>query len=154
MNNKMFSVFMILVFVITFASCQNKKEKSEIAPLSKGLIIQNPWIRPGSENRNSAMYFEILNNTEKDDTLYSVESDLAKVVQIHETFNKGNDMKGMRHVEFVVIPAHSKLSFQPGGYHIMLVGLRKDLKQNDTGEVTLYFKLNGKVQVRAGVRSK
>ncbi len=154
MKNKFFPVIFLLLALLVMTGCNNNKEKKEAVPEKEELSIKNPWIRPGAENRNSAMYFEIYNNTAKSDTLYSVESSLAKLVQIHETYNKGNDMKGMRHVDFVVIPAHTKLQFKPGGYHVMLIGLAKDLKPGDTGEATLFFKLNGKVQVRAEVKGK
>lgn len=153
MKNKIFAIVFILLMITALFGC-GKKEKEEVVTSEKGLIIKNPWFRPGSINRNSALYFEIYNNTGKNDTLFAAESDLAKVVQVHETYNKGNDMKGMRHVDFVVIPARSKLKFKPGGFHIMLVGLTKDLKVGESGEVTLLFKENGKVQVRAEVGGK
>ncbi len=153
MQNKILATILIL-FTIVFSFGCGEKEKPEISNTEEGLVINNPWFRPGSLNRNSALYFEVYNNTDKEDTLFAAESDLAKVVQVHETYNKGNDMKGMRHVDFVVIPAHSKLVFKPGGYHIMLVGLNKDLRPGDTGEVTILFKLNGKIQIRAEVKGK
>ncbi len=152
MKNKIFLTVIILM-ILTLYGC-GKEKKTEPLDSGEGLIIKNPWFRPGALNRNSALYFEIYNNTDRNDTLYDVKSDLAKVVQIHETYEKGNNMKGMRHVEFVEIPARSKLEFKPGGFHIMLVGLTKDLKPGDAGEVTLLFKGNGKVRVRAEVSGK
>ena len=106
MKNKIFAIVFILLMITALFGC-GKKEKEEVVTSEKGLIIKNPWFRPGSINRNSALYFEIYNNTGNNDTLFAAESDLAKVVQVHETYNQGNDMKGMRHVDFVVIPATS-----------------------------------------------
>ena len=113
--------------------------------------IENAWLRPSSRGFNSALYFDVKNGTDFPDTLYKVESDLAKLVQIHETYKKGDKM-GMREVKKVGIKPHSIFSFKPGGHHIMLIKLQKDLKEKSSGEVTLYFKSAGKIKLKVPVK--
>jgi hypothetical protein len=41
---------------------------------------------------------------------------------------------------------------KPGGHHIMLLGLRRDLKPGDTVKVTLVFEKAGPMSIEAPVR--
>jgi hypothetical protein len=151
MRIKMKDLLLLIILSATFLnSCEDKKapEQNTATELSnKPIVVSDAWIRPGAMNRNSAAFFKITNNTGIEDTLYEVKSDLAKVVQIHETFDKGNDMKGMRHIEQLIIPAKSSIELKPGSFHIMLIGLNQDLKNGDTGKLTLNFKVNGNVEL-------
>ena len=58
----------------------------------------------------------------------------------------------MRKTEFVIINSKSTFKFQPGGNHVMFIGLRKKLKVGDLAETILYFKKAGIVKVKAVVR--
>lgn len=113
--------------------------------------INDSWLRPGAVGMNTAMYFEIINKGEKADTLYMAKSNLANIVELHETYKK-DDMMGMRKTDYVVIKAKSSFKFQPGGNHVMLIDLKRKLKIGDKGEVTLFFKKEGKVKVKAVVQ--
>ena len=117
------------------------------------LKIDNAWLRPAAKGMNSAMYFEIVNNSDKPDTLYKVASSAAELVQIHETF-KQNGLMGMREVKYVVVKPHSTLRFQPGGYHVMFINLKKDFKVNIKEEVELYFKHNKGIKIKALVKKQ
>ena len=117
------------------------------------LKIENVWLRPADKGMNSAMYFEIVNNTNNPDTLYKAASSTAELVQIHETFKK-NGLMGMREVKFIVIKPHSTLTFKPGGYHVMFIKLKKDFKVNSKEEAALYFKHEGMIKVKAVVKKQ
>lgn len=117
------------------------------------LKVDNVWLRPAAKGMNSAMYFEIVNNSDKPDTLYKAASSAAELVQIHETFKK-NGLMGMREVKYVVVKPHSTLKFQPGGYHVMFIKLKKDLKVKSKQEAVLYFKNEGMIKVKAVVKKQ
>jgi hypothetical protein len=53
----------------------------------------------------------------------------------------------------VEIPAHGKVSFQPGGNHVMLFGLTQPLKAGEEFPLTLEFEKAGKVEVQVQVES-
>ncbi len=114
--------------------------------------LEKQWIRSAPAGTNSAFFVDIVNNSDQPDTLYKAESDLAQVVEVHETYHTENGMMGMRHVDSIEIPANGTLQLKPGSYHIMLIRLNEDLKQGDTGKVTLFFKNGGKVAVEASVK--
>jgi copper(I)-binding protein len=55
------------------------------------LTVEDAWARPGNQDANSAIYFIIANNTGQTDTLISGESDIAQVVELHESMMKPAD---------------------------------------------------------------
>lgn len=136
-----------LTFILTLLliSCNQKETGKPVD--EKSFVISNTWMRPGSANRNTAAFMTITNNMDVDDTLYAVSSDLAKVAQIHETYKKENDMMGMRHVDYIVIPSKSIVELKPGSFHIMIIGLNKDLSLDQQVKIKLLFKVTGEVEV-------
>jgi periplasmic copper chaperone A len=131
----------LLIFLMTFIN--TPKDKIE---------IQNAWLRTAGAGMNTAMFFDIVNNSDKPDTLYKVESDLAELVQIHETYKNG-DMMGMREVKNVVVKPHSTFKFKPGGHHVMFINLKNDIKEGDKTEVTFFFKVAGKMKVEVPIKN-
>ncbi len=146
-----FVVITSIIFSFALISCNNSSKNENISNKNP-IEITDAWMRPGNLNRNTAAFFKITNNTEINDTLFDVRSDLAKQVQIHETYSKGQDMKGMRHIDKIVIKPHTTLEFHPGGYHVMFIGLNKDLAKGEIHEISLYFKNNGIINIKAEVK--
>ncbi|MEW6509222.1 MAG: copper chaperone PCu(A)C [Bacteroidota bacterium] len=144
MQIKLIILFLFLALGLNFAQNNNNR--------NIGITINNAWIRTSAMGSNTALFFEVVNSSDKPDTLLSAESKLAKAVEVHETFKRENDMMGMRKVKFVVIPPNNTIKFKPRDLHVMLINLNKDMKPNDKGEVTLVFKTAGKIKVNALVR--
>lgn len=138
-------LFILLIPAVLLIAQQNKSQSTKIE-------IKDAWIRTSAQGSNTALFFDVVNNSDKPDTLLSAESILAEVVEVHETFKLENDMMGMRKVKFVVIPPNSTVKFKPRDLHVMLIKLNKDMKLNDKGETSLVFKNAGKIKVQAVVR--
>lgn len=119
-----------------------------LLPVDDTIKINNPWMRPSSEKMATALYFIIENKSETADTLFQVDSDLAERVEIHETYSEG-EMMGMRKVEFIVIEGNSSFELKPGAHHIMLMKLKKDIKDGDKAEFALQFKQAGEMKITA-----
>jgi len=115
---------------------------------SDKLKIIDPWMRVGAQGQSTGLFFKIQNNSDKADTLYKVEFEPAGLVQIHETYDAGNDMLGMREIKEIVIPAKSSFELKPGSYHVMLMKLKQDIKKGFVGNATLYFKKAGKILIK------
>ncbi|MCZ7630577.1 MAG: copper chaperone PCu(A)C [Microthrixaceae bacterium] len=64
----------------------------------------------------------------------------------------GSDMMTMREVDSVAVPAGGSVDLEPGGYHVMLLNLAKDLAVGDTIEVTLDFHSGATEKVTAEVK--
>jgi len=116
---------------------------------SDKIKIVDPWMRVGAQGQATGLFFKIENNSEKADTLYKIEFELAGKVEIHETYDAGDDMMGMREVGQIVIPAKSSFELKPGAHHVMLMKLKQDIKKGYEGNVTLYFKQSGKIVIKA-----
>ncbi len=115
--------------------------------------VKDAWIRPADTGMNSALYLKIVNESDKADTLYKVTLEDAGMVMIHESYKKG-DMMAMRMVDDIVVKPHSTFELKPGGFHIMLMMLKKDLKKDDEKEFELYFKSGKKIKELAVVKDK
>ena len=119
-----------------------------IIPPEDKIKINDPWVRPSSEGMATALYFTIENSGEEADTLYKVESDISKRVEIHETYQSG-EMMGMREVEMIVIDPNSSFELKPGSHHIMVMKLIRDIPIGDEADFTLYFRNAGKISITA-----
>jgi copper(I)-binding protein len=87
------------------------------------------------------------------DKLVKAMSDVAGTVELHTVEMENNVMK-MRPVEFIEIPAKGSAELKPGGFHVMLIGLKKELKPGETFNLTLMFEKAGEQQVQAMVRGQ
>jgi periplasmic copper chaperone A len=134
-------LFLIISFLFVFTSSVNK------------IDIKDAWLRTGAAGLNSALYFKVLNNSSSPDTLFKVTSTIAKHVQMHETYKK-NDMMGMREIKNIIVKPNSSIEFKPGSYHVMLMNLNKDIKEGDEISFALYFRMAGKINIKANVMNK
>lgn len=112
------------------------------------LKVSDQWMRPGAKVMGTALYFVVENQSDVPDTLYKITSDVSNMIQLHETYTI-DDMMGMREVGKYVIGPESSLELKPGGYHIMVMKLKRDIKAGDEAEFVLHFKLTGDVSVTA-----
>lgn len=87
--------------------------------------------------------------------LVGASAPVAEAVEVHEMKLEGGVMK-MRATSRLALPAGKAVSLKPGGYHIMLMGLKGQLKTGDTVPITLRIEDAGKkvesVTVNAEVR--
>ena len=93
---------------------------------------------------NTAAYMMLHNASDQVRTLVSASSDSANEVQIH-AHQKDGDTLRMRPVEQVSVPANGHFQFQPGGHHLMLLGVSPSLAVGDEISLSLRF-ADGSVQ--------
>jgi hypothetical protein len=124
------------------------------------LQVEGAWARRaammtggagGGGSGNGAVYALLINAGKAPDALVGVASDASATAEIHETY-RDMDMMMMRPVRKIAIPAGKKVAMKPGGYHIMLLNLKRDLKTGETIGVTLQFEKAGKIPVTATVK--
>ncbi len=126
-----------------------------------GLAAFDPWVRaaivpeigPDSARPpvNSAAYLAIRNAGDAGDALVAASSPAASAVEIHEVSMR-DDVMRMRQVDSVAVPAGGEAVLEPGGYHIMLIGLIDPLVKGDTVALTLRFRSGRELDLRAPVR--
>lgn len=84
----------------------------------------------GTSGEASAVYMRIKNRGDADRVIISAESAAAEQLDFHQTVVE-NDIARMEALETLVIPAGETLELRPGGTHIMLSRLSKDLWTED-----------------------
>ena len=100
---------------------------------------------------NSAAFFVIKNNSDKDIAITSANSDIAEKNELH-THIKENQMLKMMKIEKLVVPAKSSLELKSGGDHVMLIGLKKELKAGDEISLELSFSDGDKKSIKVPVK--
>ena len=76
------------------------------------------------------------------------------MAELHQMAMK-DDRMTMSHVDAIDLPAGKAVHLAPGGYHVMLMGLKRQLKEGETVPVTLVVEQDGKrenVAVQVQVR--
>jgi len=121
-------------------------------PSDDGMKIKDAWTRPSSEKMATALYFILDNSTELTDTLFQVDSDISEKIEIHETYTQDN-MMGMRKINMIVIDGNSSFELKPGGYHIMVMKLKKDINEGDQINFILHFKRAGEIKIMATAKN-
>jgi len=120
------------------------------------LTIEHPWARPtAGTNMLGAAYLTLKNAGKEAETLKSASSPDADMVEIHEHIHDANGVMRMRPVEGgVAIPPGGALAFEPGGYHLMLIGLKHTLEEGTSIPLKLSFAHAGDVDVEVKVERK
>lgn len=101
--------------------------------------------RPANPSQAS-LRFVIDNGTGTDDELIGVASPVAGAADVHRSEVDERGVATMESVEGLSIPARSKVTFEPGGLHVMLKELAEPLEVDQTFDVELTF-------ARAGTRT-
>ncbi|MBK9711724.1 MAG: copper chaperone PCu(A)C [Kouleothrix sp.] len=101
---------------------------------------------------NGAAYLTIRNSGPADRLLKAM-SDAAGTVELHTVIDD-NGVKQMRPVEAIDVPANGEVALKPGSFHVMMFGVKQDLKPGDTINLTLQFEKAGSMTVKAEVRQQ
>ena len=132
----------VLLVVLTLTACASRGDK---------VSVNEIWARPSDSGMNSAVYFAIDNPTNEDESLLEVHGSIAEGVELHKSKQSEEGAMMMEPQESVPIPARETVLFQPGGLHVMLLGLKKDLKVGDSFPLVLQFAHVGDIQIEVTV---
>ncbi len=116
---------------------------------STPIQVTDAWSRAAAQGRVGVLYLTVT-DAGQPDRLVGADTPVAEKAELHESLSDNGVMK-MRSVDAVPVAAGQKLVLKPGGYHFMLIGLRKTLSAGDTFPVTLRFSGAGAVTATAQV---
>jgi len=118
------------------------------------LKIGHPWSRATPAGAKvGGGYLSIENTGTTADRLVSVSVPFAARSEIHEMAVKDGIMTMRPLDQGIELPAGKKVEFKPGGYHIMFMELKQQLKQGEMMKGTLTFEKAGAVDVEFKVDS-
>ncbi len=166
---------LIAVLLLVLTACGGgtapQSEPADTTPIE----VQNAWVRPAvmtgmadetsdtmegmegmddmdgaASTSNSAAYMIIMNNSDTANAIVGAATDVATTVELH-TVEMDNGVMKMRPVEQIDVPANGQATLQPGGFHVMLLGIKQDLVEGDTVDLTLTFQNGEEITVAAPV---
>lgn len=103
------------------------------------ITVEKVWARPAGVGENSAAYMVIKNERDEPVKLVGTASDIAMKVEIHQTSMGQANVMHMEQVQSVDIPSGAEVELKPGGLHVMLMGLERELVVGESFTVTLEF---------------
>ena len=118
------------------------------------LSVQGAWVAEALPGQSmTAAYMTISSEGDVEEELVSVESEVAEKLELHEMVQQGEMMR-MRRVDSIVIDPGEEVALEPGGLHIMLIGLTREIKEGDTVELHLIFESGANLVVSAPVKKR
>ena len=112
------------------------------------LTVGQPCARATPHGAKVAGGFVAIANTgAADDRLVSATAEIAETTEIHSMSMKDGVMTMRPLPDGLILPAGGEVSLEPGGYHLMFIGLKKMLKKGDAFAGTLTFEKAGTVEV-------
>jgi copper(I)-binding protein len=136
-------LLLFLLMIIALSAC------------TRGIAVDNVWGRPSPAGAaNGAFYIELANDTGEDDALVAVRSDVCGTVELHESQLDDNGVMRMGPVagDRIELPAGETVTLQPGGLHVMCIGLTRPLVAGESIPLTLVFADAAEIGVEAEIR--
>lgn len=119
---------------------------------AQSIDVTGAYVREVPPNMpNSAAFMTLANHSDAPVSLLSATANVSNVVELHEHVNVDGMMQ-MRQIPKIDIPAQGATVLQPGGLHVMLIGLKQKLKAGEQVPVTLNFSNGETVTIEAPVK--
>lgn len=115
---------------------------TSLAHGAASLSVTAPWVRatvPAQKSTGAFMHVQ----SQVPARLVGVRSSIAATTELHQMEMSGNTMK-MGRVDGIDLPAGKGVNLASGGYHIMLMGLKRQLKEGEAIDLTLQVQGKGK----------
>jgi len=136
----------VAVAIVSALSC---------SPAFAQVTVKDPWVRATVPQQTATGAFMRLTSP-SDARLVSASSPVAGTVELHE-MKMENDVMKMRAVPGIDIPAGKGAELKPGGYHVMLMSLKSQMKEGDMVPITLVVEGKDKkrqtLEVKAQVKA-
>lgn len=117
-----------------------------------GVTVEQAYVRAVPPGQNvSAAYFIAENHSGEDRSIVGAQTEAADRAELHEHIHDKGVMR-MRKVDRVFLPAGGRVVFEPGGYHVMLIGLKRALQPGDRVKLTLMLDDGTRITLHAPVQ--
>jgi copper(I)-binding protein len=100
--------------------------------------IDHPWARASAGAATTGAAYFTITGTGAPDRLIGASTPVAATAELHESMADMGTMK-MRPLAGLTLAPNKPVKLSPGGYHVMLTGLKAPLKQGDSFPLTLQF---------------
>jgi copper(I)-binding protein len=136
-------VLVSILFATSFASLGTAHEYKV-----GDLLIDHPYTRATPAQATTAGgYMVIRNDGAEPDRLIGGSADFVERIEIHEMSMDNGVMKMRALEDGLELPAGESVALEPGGYHVMFIGMKEGFSEGDTHKATLEFEKAGSVDV-------
>ncbi|MDX1669068.1 MAG: copper chaperone PCu(A)C [Limnobacter sp.] len=119
------------------AEDQHDKHHSHDMSASE-LHIMQAWVRPTvPAQKSTGGYMQVMAHA--DGSIVGATSEFADRTEVHEMSMDGDIMR-MSKVESIPMEEGDVISFEPGGYHVMFMGLKQPIEKGQEVSFELLFK--------------
>lgn len=136
-----------LISLVVATACPAMAGETRVCDIT----VIDPWSRatPGMA-RNGVAYLTIRNDGRVRDRLVAAHGETARRTGLHTHDRSGGVMR-MRSVSTIAIAPGTMVKLRPGGYHIMLMGIKQPFREGMRFELTLVFENAGAIMVTVPV---
>jgi len=114
------------------------------------VTIESPRVR-ATETDVTAAYFTIKNSGAADRLVsVGIDASVAGMAQLHTMVMQGGTAM-MQQVQGIDLPANGSVELKPGGFHVMIMNVKRPLRTGETIAIHLRFENAGTVEVKAQV---
>lgn len=100
------------------------------------LAVTDSWTK-ATEGPMTGSFGTLVNSTDAQITVTGASSPVAGMVELHETVMVDGQMQMQQDPEGFTIPAGGSFTLEPGGYHVMLMGLTGAIAPGQEVPITL-----------------
>lgn len=142
---KIFSAIAAALLISTsLTSCASSTDSGASSDMKKAAVaVENGWVRVSEYSENvggmTGAFGTFTNNTDAEVKILGGSAEIATMVEVHEVVMSGGKMLMQAKEGGIVIPAGESLTLEPGGLHIMLMGLKKPIATGDQITLTIDF---------------
>jgi copper(I)-binding protein len=136
-------MFLAVAMVAAMPTMLAKTAFAQAAP-DKTLEISKAWVRATPPKAHSAAVYLTVTDQGGPDRLIGASTPVAQSATLHES-RTVNGVMQMRPVAGLPVTKDAPIALSPGGFHLMLMGLKDGLKLGQTFPVTLRFEKAGPV---------
>ncbi|WP_096085354.1 copper chaperone PCu(A)C [Agaribacterium haliotis] len=141
-----------LLPVLFFCLSCGEAKSPQVSPGGAVIEIKHVQLRemaPGA--KNGVAYLTMHNGGAELATLNYVHSPRAEAVEVHRHSHE-NGVMAMREVKHLRLAPGESLSFRPGGYHLMLLGVEPGLQRGENVELIFEFEQQPAIRLTAEVK--
>ncbi|WP_414900833.1 copper chaperone PCu(A)C [Sphingomonas flavalba] len=125
-----------------------------LAASQSAIAVDRAWARQTAPGQSAGgAFMTITNHGKAADRLIGGSAAVASRVEVHTMAVDGGVMRMRPVTGGLSIPAGASVALRPGGYHIMLIGLKAPLARGSAVPVTLRFEKAGAITVRLQVEA-
>jgi copper(I)-binding protein len=132
------AVALLAATVLAACGSSTASTPSTSSSPATGVTAAEPWVKSATGGMTAA-FMTLSNPTGTEQVLVSAKTPVSPMVQLHEMVMQDGQMVMQERTGGIVVPADGTAVLEPGGYHIMLMGLTEPVKAGQQVPVTLTF---------------